>query len=90
VGRRDWKVGAARQLSKERHQMKLSVEMTLNAETAQRLRETAERLLEADMGNDGHLAATVLMRIARNYEIAVEKALAAIPVKEADGPPSPE
>jgi hypothetical protein len=69
--------------------MKLNVEMTLNAETARQLRETAERLAKAELGTDGLLAATVLMRIARNYEIAVEKALAANPEQEGDGPPSP-
>jgi hypothetical protein len=70
--------------------VKLNVEMTLNAQTARQLRETAERLLETEAGDDGLLAATVLMRIARNYEIGVEKALAANPEQELDAPSRPE
>jgi hypothetical protein len=56
--------------------MRLNVEMTLNAGTAQRLRETAERLAAMNLGEDGLIAATVLMRIAKNYQTAVDKILA--------------
>jgi hypothetical protein len=55
--------------------MRLNVEMTLNAESAQRLRETAERLAAMNLGDDGLIAATVLMRIAKNYQTAVDKML---------------
>ena len=48
--------------------MKLKVDMTLNAETAQRFKETAKRL--ARHGDDGLLAATVLLRIVESYERA--------------------
>jgi len=48
--------------------VKLKVEMTLNAATALRFKETAERLGNLDLGDDGLLAATVLMRIAQSYE----------------------
>jgi hypothetical protein len=54
--------------------MRLKVEMTLNANTAQRFRETAERLAAMNIGDDGLLAATVLLRIAENYERAVTEA----------------
>ncbi len=56
--------------------MRLAVEMTLNQETAQKLNETAERLAAMDLGNDGLLAASVLLRIVRNYEAAAAKILA--------------
>jgi hypothetical protein len=62
--------------------MKLKVEMTLTAETAQRFRETGERLAAMRLGDDGMLAAVVLMRIAANYERAVEaKAAETIPLE---------
>jgi hypothetical protein len=48
--------------------MKLKVEMTLTAETAKRLQETGERLAVMNLGDDGLLAAAILMRIAANYE----------------------
>ena len=54
--------------------MRLKVEMTLNANTAQRFRETAERLSAMDLGDDGMLAAVILMRIATGYDAAVVKA----------------
>jgi hypothetical protein len=44
--------------------MRLKVEMTLNAATAQRFKETAERLTNMNLGDDGMLAAVVLLRIA--------------------------
>jgi hypothetical protein len=50
--------------------MKLKVEMTLTAETAQRFRETGERLAAMSLGDDGLLAAVILMRIAADYERA--------------------
>lgn len=53
--------------------MKQKIDMTLTAETAERFKETAERLLALDLGDDGILAATVLMRIAVGYEAAVMK-----------------
>ncbi|WP_363348855.1 hypothetical protein [Methylocystis echinoides] len=54
--------------------MKLTVEMKLTAETAERLKETAERLAGMNLGDDGLLAAAILMRIATNYERAREAA----------------
>jgi hypothetical protein len=48
--------------------VRLKVEMTLNAATALRFKETAERLANLDLGDDGLLAATVLLRIAQSYE----------------------
>lgn len=48
--------------------MKLKVEMTLTAESAQKLRETAERLASMNLGDDGVLAAGILLRIAEDYE----------------------
>jgi hypothetical protein len=45
--------------------MKLKAEMLLTAATAKLFVETAERL--ADQGDDGLLAATVLMRISESY-----------------------
>ncbi|MGJ0508464.1 MAG: hypothetical protein ACR652_15355 [Methylocystis sp.] len=54
--------------------MKLKVEMTLTAETAQKLQETAERLVGMDLGEDGILAAVVLLRIVASYERARETA----------------
>jgi hypothetical protein len=56
--------------------MKLKVEMTLTSETAQKLKETGERLAAMDLGEDGLLAAAVLMRIAANYERAREAKVA--------------
>jgi hypothetical protein len=50
--------------------MRRNVEMTLNANTAKRFRETAERLANMNLGDDGLLAATVLLRIAASYERA--------------------
>ncbi len=50
--------------------MKLKVEMLLTARTAELFVETAERL--ADQGDDGLLAATVLLRIAESYQRARE------------------
>jgi hypothetical protein len=57
--------------------VRLNVEMTLSAKTAQRFREVSQSLMEKDLSDDALLAATVLMRIARNYEIALSKAQAA-------------
>jgi hypothetical protein len=54
--------------------MRLKVEMTLNAATAQRFKETAERLATMNIGDDGLLAATVLLRIAANYDRAATEA----------------
>jgi len=68
--------------------MRLNVEMTLNAETAQRLRETAERLAAMNLGDDGLIAATVLMRIAKNYQTAVDKMLADALEKGDNGRPA--
>jgi hypothetical protein len=53
--------------------MRLKIDMTLTAATAQRFRETAERLANMNLGDDGLLAATVLMRIATGYEAAAMK-----------------
>ena len=50
--------------------MRLKVEMTLTGETAQKLRETGERLAAMNLGDDGLLAAAILMRIAADYERA--------------------
>jgi hypothetical protein len=50
--------------------MKLKIEMTLTAETAKRLKETGERLAVMNLGDDGMLAAAILMRIAADYERA--------------------
>ncbi len=50
--------------------MKLQVQMTLTAETAKRLQEAGERLATMDLGEDGMLAAAVLIRIAADYEQA--------------------
>jgi hypothetical protein len=54
--------------------MRRNVEMTLNADTARRFRETAERLSNMNLGDDGLLAATVLLRIAASYERAATTA----------------
>ncbi|MGJ0507741.1 MAG: hypothetical protein ACR652_11540 [Methylocystis sp.] len=54
--------------------MKLKVEMTLTGETAQKLQETAERLAGTNLGEDGLLAAAILMRIVASYELAREVA----------------
>jgi len=61
--------------------MKLKVEMTLTGETAQKLKETGERLAAMHLGDDGLLAAAVLMRIAANYERAALEASQLIPVE---------
>jgi hypothetical protein len=61
--------------------MKLKVEMTLTAETAKRLQETGERLAAMNLGDDGLLAAAILMRIAANYDRArQERAAGTIPL----------
>ena len=52
--------------------MRHKVEMTLNAETAERFQEIATRL--ASLGDDGMLAATVLLRIVESYERAAVEA----------------
>jgi hypothetical protein len=52
--------------------VKVTIEMTLSAETAQRFKEAAKRLAVMDIGDDGMLAALVLERIAADYERAVE------------------
>jgi hypothetical protein len=54
--------------------MRLKVEMTLNAATAKRFRETAERLTHLNAGDDGLLAAVVLLRIADSYDRAAKAA----------------
>jgi hypothetical protein len=59
--------------------VKLKVDMTLNAETAKRFKETAKRL--AGLGDDGLLAAAVLLRIAENYERAAVEASQSIAVE---------
>ncbi len=51
---------------------RLSIEMTLNAHTAQRFKETAVRLANMNLGEDGLLAVAVLLRIADNYERAAK------------------
>lgn len=56
--------------------LRLTVEMTLTADTAKMLKETGERLAAMNLGDDGLIAATVLMRIAADYERAVEAAAA--------------
>jgi hypothetical protein len=62
--------------------MKLKVEMTLTAATAQRLKEAGERIAAQDLGEDGMLAAAILMRIAADYERARhEKAAGTIPAE---------
>ncbi len=62
--------------------MKLRVEITLTAETAQRLKETGERIAAMNLGDDGMLAAAILMRIAADYERAREaKAGGTIPLE---------
>jgi hypothetical protein len=50
--------------------VKLKVEITLTAETAERLREMGERIAVMNLGDDGLLAAAILMRIAADYERA--------------------
>jgi hypothetical protein len=66
----------------ERPAMRLKVEMMLNDNTAQRFKETAERLVAMNIGDDGLLAATVLMRIAANYERAAAEARQSIQVED--------
>ncbi|CAJ0854497.1 hypothetical protein AMST5_00746 [freshwater sediment metagenome] len=62
--------------------MKLKVEMTLTAESAKRLQETGERLAAMNLGDDGLLAAAILMRIAANYDRARQaKAAGTIPLE---------
>jgi hypothetical protein len=66
--------------------MKLKVEMTLTAETAKKLQETGERLAVMNLGDDGMLAAAILVRIAADYERAVEAFGAALEKSiQADG-----
>lgn len=62
--------------------MRLKVEMMLNAATAQRFKETAERLTIMSLGEDGLIAATVLLRIAQSYERAAGEASHALPVEQ--------
>lgn len=64
--------------------MRRNVEMTLNANTAKRFREAAERLAHINLGDDGLLAATVLLRIAASYERAATTTSTrnAIPVEQ--------
>ncbi|RTL81881.1 MAG: hypothetical protein EKK29_17155 [Hyphomicrobiales bacterium] len=50
----------------------MTIEMTLNSNTAERFKETAERLANMNLGDDGLLAVTVLLRIADNYERAAK------------------
>jgi hypothetical protein len=50
--------------------MRLNVEMTLSAETAQRFRDVAERLGHSDHDEDGLFAAAILLRIADSYDRA--------------------
>jgi hypothetical protein len=59
--------------------VRLKVDMTLNANTAQRFRETAERLAAMDAGDDVLLAAAVLLRIADSYGRAANAASQSIP-----------
>jgi hypothetical protein len=62
--------------------MKLRVEITLTAETAQRLKETGERIAAMNLGDDGMFAGAILMRIAADYERAREaKAAGTIPLE---------
>jgi hypothetical protein len=46
--------------------------MTLTAATAQKLKETGERIAVMNLGDDGMLAAAILMGIAADYERARE------------------
>jgi hypothetical protein len=62
--------------------VKIKVEMTLNAETAQRFKETAARL--ANTGDDGLLASAVLFRIADDYERAAVEASQIITFEKLD------
>jgi hypothetical protein len=63
-------------------EMELKVEITLTAETAQRLKETGQRLAALNLGDDGLLVASILMRIAADYERARrEKAAGTIPLE---------
>jgi hypothetical protein len=50
--------------------------------TAQRFKETVERLANLKLGDDGLLAATVLLRIAQSYERAASVASQSLPVEE--------
>jgi hypothetical protein len=62
--------------------MKLKVEMTLTAQTAQRLKEAGERIAAQDLSEDGMVAAVILMRISADYERARhEKAAGTIPAE---------
>jgi hypothetical protein len=61
--------------------MRLNVEMTLNSATAQRFKETAERLSNMNIGDDGLLAAVVLMRIAESYEREAKAVNRSVPVE---------
>jgi hypothetical protein len=63
-------------------EMELKVEITLTAETAQRLKETGQRLAALNLGDDGLLVASILMRIAADYERARrEKSSGTIPLE---------
>ncbi len=57
--------------------MRITVELTLNEETARKFKETADRLTALDLGEDGVLAAVVLNSIARDYERAAQTRAAA-------------
>ena len=59
--------------------MRLKVEMTLNAATAQRFKEVAERLASMNLGDDALLAAAVLLRISKSYEQASEVDIQSVP-----------
>jgi hypothetical protein len=65
-----------------RRAMRIKVEMMLNAKTAQRFKETAERLRAMNLGDDGLLAATVLMRIVQSYEREAAAVSQSLPVEE--------
>lgn len=54
--------------------VKLKVEMTLTGETAQKLQGPAKRLVGMNLGEDGILAAVVLLRIVASYERARQTA----------------
>jgi hypothetical protein len=62
--------------------VRLKVDMTLNSGTAQRFREAAERLANMNLGDDGLLAAAVLLRIAESYEGAASLASQSIAVDD--------
>jgi hypothetical protein len=64
--------------------MRLKVDMTLNANTALRFREAAERLAHANLGSDGLLAAKVLSSIAESYDRAAVNASQSVTVDDLD------